>query len=94
MRKIFSCLCLLTIIAGITFTVAHSYGMQNQENDILSANIEALSKGEEDGTDGTKGYSICYYESKVVVGYTYYDCVTCKKVYDEKGRGNYSKCFY
>lgn len=90
-KKIFSCLCLLTILAGITFTVAQSYGMQNQENDILFANIEALSN---DGEDGTKGYSICYYGSKVVVGYTYYDCVTCKKVYDEKGRGHYSKCFH
>lgn len=38
-------------------------------------------------------YIICYSESKVVTGYTYYDCNSCKKVYDEKGKGGKSKCF-
>ncbi len=39
-------------------------------------------------------YHICYSESRVKVGYTYYDCGSCPtKVYDEKGRGNVSKCF-
>ncbi len=90
-QKISISLCLLTIVAGITFAVAQSHHMQNQENDILSANVEALSNDED---DDTKGYSICYSESKVVVGYTYYDCGTCKKVYDEKGKGRYSKCFH
>jgi hypothetical protein len=35
---------------------------------------------------------VCYWESKVRTGYTYYDCGSCKKVYDEEGRGKASKC--
>lgn len=39
------------------------------------------------------GYNICYYESKVRTGETYYDCGTCEKVYDEEGINRYTKCF-
>jgi len=43
---------------------------------------------------GGGNYHICYSESRVKVGYTYYDCGNCPtKVYDEKGRGSVSKCF-
>jgi len=55
---------------------------------MLNENIEALTEGE-----SGNNYVICYYESRVVKGYTYYDCGTCSQVYDEKGRGTYSKCF-
>ena len=56
---------------------------------MLNENIEALTAGE-----SGRNYNICYSESKVVKGYTYYDCGNCQKVYDEKGKDNYSKCFY
>lgn len=48
------------------------------------------------GSSGGSGsnYNICYSRSKVKVGYTYYDCGSCKKVYDEQALGAYSKCFY
>lgn len=51
-------------------------------------NIEALAE-EETGSN----YVICYSESRVRKGYTYYDYGTCKKIYDERGKGAYSKCF-
>lgn len=53
-------------------------------------NIEALAS---DAEGGGSNYHICYYESVVKKGYTYYDCGSCEKVYDEKGKGQYSKCF-
>ena len=56
---------------------------------LFSANVEALTSGE----DGGAGYVICYYTTRVKVGHTMYDCPTCSKVYDEKGTGNYSKCW-
>lgn len=55
--------------------------------DLLMQNVEALSDPE------PNNYNICYSESKVAKGYTYYDCGSCEKVYDEKGKGTYSKCF-
>ena len=80
--------CLLTVIFIAAFTAIQYNNLQNQKDDIVSANVEALSEVE------NQNYSICYHESKVAVGYTYYDCGTCQKVYDEKGRKNYSKCFH
>lgn len=60
----------------------------SKADDLFSANVEALADEEIGGN-----YKICYSESVVKVGYTYYDCGPCTKVYDEKGRGRYSKCF-
>ena len=31
-------------------------------------------------------------KSKVRTGYTYYDCGSCDRVYDEQGKGSTSKC--
>jgi len=56
---------------------------------MLDENVEALTAGE-----GSENYNTCYSESKVAKGYTYIDCGSCQKVYDEKGRGPVSKCFY
>lgn len=67
-------------------------------NDTLFyANLEALTNPEDDGGSveyGNGNYNICYSESRVRSGYTYYDCGSCTKIYDEQGRGIYSKCFY
>ena len=63
------------------------YHKESERDDLFLANVEALSQGE------SLNYNICYSSSKVVVGYTYYDCGSCEKVYDEKGKGKYSKCF-
>ncbi len=50
---------------------------------------------EEDEKEEEKKYNICYSESEVVKGRTYYDCGDCcNKIYDEKGKGHASKCFY
>lgn len=32
-------------------------------------------------------------KSTVQVGRTYYDCGSCEKVQDEKGKGSYTKCY-
>jgi len=53
------------------------------------ANVEALA----DGESGGGNYNLCRSESKVRAGYTYYDCGSCAKVYDEQGKGATSKCF-
>jgi hypothetical protein len=42
---------------------------------------------------GGGSYKICYFNSKVRTGFTYYDCGSCTKVYDEQGKGSYSKCW-
>lgn len=65
------------------------YEKNSVENNLMLANVEALASGDVDSDN----YIICYSESKVVTGYTYYDCNSCKKVYDEKGKGGKSKCF-
>jgi len=56
---------------------------------LVLSNMEALASSSEGGNN----YKICYYESVTKIGYTYYDCGSCEKVYDEKGKGSYSKCF-
>ena len=59
-------------------------------NKLITVNVEALTDSE-----GSSNYNICYSESVVKKGYTYYDCAKCnEKVYDEKGKGTYSKCYY
>lgn len=83
----------MIVFAVGTFAVLINYKTSGKRTDLaklmLNENVEALTAGESGGN-----YNICYSESKVVKGYTYYDCGNCQKVYDEKGKGNYSKCFY
>lgn len=57
--------------------------------DVSLADISVMAQA--DGESGD--HVICYYESRVRVGHTYYDCGSCTKIYDEQGRGNYSKCW-
>ena len=80
-------------IAGaiaIVGTVGYNFSVNQNDANFQFAmdNIEALAE-EETGSN----YVICYSESRVRKGYTYYDCGTCKKIYDERGKGAYSKCF-
>lgn len=70
-------------------TVFLMNGKIMHENTILLENIEALAADTE-----SSNYNLCYSQSKVAKGYTYYDCGSCKKVYDEKGKGTETKCFY
>ncbi len=63
--------------------------------DVCDWPSEGDCKGSTNGEEGAAKYNICYYESVVVKGRTYYDCGDCcDKVYDEKGKGHASKCFY
>ena len=80
----------LLVMAVLTFVYVKNDA--NKNNEIFNANVEALAD-EEEGSTTIDTYAICYHESRVRVGYTYYDCVTCEKIYDEKGKGDYSKCF-
>ncbi len=47
----------------------------------------------EPGDDNGVTHVICYHESRVSAGSTYYDCGSCRKEYDERGRGRPSKCW-
>lgn len=83
------------IFAGATLLLATAavtmYSTSNKSSisDLLNANVEALARGE------SGEYAICYYESKVAIGYSYIFCPDCpQKTMDEKGRGSYTKCFY
>jgi len=88
-RKVLFSLTALVAAALTSFTAYKSFTPQLSEADILlNENIEALTNGE-----STPNYNLCYFESKVSKGYTYYDCGSCSKVYDERGKGTYSKCF-
>lgn len=80
----------LAVVALASFTSYKTFTPKLSEADVLlNENVEALTNGE-----NGQSYHICYFESKIVKGYTYYDCGDCPtKVYDEKGRGTYSKCF-
>ena len=82
---------LLTLTAAAAITTA-AFCIHRQitlSDDPLFANVEALTDDESNDQ-----YAICYSESQVRKGATYYDCGTCEKVYDEKGKGTYSKCFF
>lgn len=84
---------LMVILFAGLFAVLNQFNTFEDKAEVaeqmLDENVEALTNGEESGI-----YNICYSESKVKKGYTYYSCGDCKKVYDEKGKGSYSKCFY
>lgn len=74
------------VAAAVSASVYVNSGRSSMD-DLFNTNVEALARNE------SGNYKICYYESVVRVGYTYYDCGTCEKIYDEKGRGRISKCF-
>lgn len=89
-KKIFSLgVC---IAMGITAIVAYSLKTSSlsKNSKLIMDNVEALSSGDVSSSN----YRLCYSESKIAKGYTYYDCGKCEKVYDEKGKGTYTKCFY
>lgn len=76
-------------VCGCAVLVHSLYEKEAVDNNLLLANVEALTNGD----DSSSNYSICYHKSKVKLGYTYYDCGSCTKVYDEQGKGSASKCF-
>jgi len=82
------------VAVAIASVAAVNVHFANKSESSLSAlnmtNVEALAQGE----NGGGNYNLCYSESRVRRGYTYYDCGECKKVYDEQGRGSVSKCFF
>lgn len=79
----------LSVVVLATIGVKMANSEQISSIRFVFSNMEALA----DDDEGGKNYRICYHESVVKTGYTYYDCGTCSKVYDEKGKGSYSKCF-
>ncbi len=88
-KKLMMSVSALAVVALTAVVSQKTLGTQTAMADLmLSENIEALTAGE----DGGSGW-VCYPQSRVQVGYTYYDCRSCKKVYDERGKGNPSKCF-
>ena len=89
-KRIFVSATAIIVVASAVVISVMTFNPQQSESDLLlNENIEALTEGEEPAN-----YNICYYESKVQKGYSYYDCGSCRKVYDERGKGTYSKCFY
>lgn len=90
-KKVFKMLPCIAAV-GIAVFIGKKYydSHVSEANGLLMQNVAALSSGE-----AAQRYNLCYFESKVVKGRTYYDCVNCQtKVYDEKGVGTVSKCFY
>ncbi|MBO5313874.1 MAG: hypothetical protein J6A70_01130 [Prevotella sp.] len=80
--------CFLIGAVGFVGLKAFEHSNQNYSTDLLLHNVEALS-----GDENLTNYNICYSESVVRKAHTYYSCDPCVKVYDEKGKGAYSKCF-
>lgn len=88
-KKIYGAIAIAAVAVVITFTVNVNTNANEYYSSISLSTIEALANDE-----GGTNYNICYSESRVRTGYTYYDCQECTKVYDEKGKGSQSKCFY
>lgn len=80
---------LVLIYASVRLSMAR---VDRHESNLTLENVEALTNDNEN--ENNRKYHLCYYESKVKVGYTYYDCGSCSKVYNEKGKGAITKCFY
>ncbi|MBR1573496.1 MAG: hypothetical protein IJ652_01450 [Bacteroidales bacterium] len=87
MKKIITATIALGLLVAASLFVGTQY-VKSEENSLFNANVEALASAE-----SGSNYVICYSQSKVSIGHTYYDCGTCTKVYDEKGYGHYTKCF-
>ncbi|HTO15417.1 MAG TPA: hypothetical protein VLZ83_06585 [Edaphocola sp.] len=83
-------------VATGLFALAMVFNMNVlQSNSAGDVSLESITVMAQAGGESGGGYNICYYESRVRTGYTYYNCSTCNtKIYDEKGKGSYSKCFY
>ncbi len=80
-------------VGAIVAMAAFNMNVSADNNDFSAltlSNVEALASGE---SGSGSNYNICYSSSKVRTGYTYYDCGSCTKVYDEQGKGSQSKCF-
>lgn len=90
MKKKILAIPIIAVLVCIAGFVGKSSAKTDRER-ALDENIEALA--DEENTGSVTNYRICYSESKVATGYTYYDCGSCQKVYDEKGKGSKSKCF-
>lgn len=94
MKKIIKLTLAVVVLVASAATGYLSYTQYQEKqlayaNPLMMENINALAES------GSSNYHICYSESKVRKGYTYYDCGDCTtKVYDEQGKGTYSKCFY
>ena len=83
----------LLIGAGAVTNYLRAQQPEQHMSDLTLANIEAMAYI--DTELGGQSYVICYSESRVKKGYTYYDCAKCpEKIYDEQGKGLYSKCFF
>ena len=90
-KKILSGVFVVAIAAIAAVNVNFNSEAENALSALNMANVEALADGESSGNN----YNLCYSESKVRTGYTYYACGDCpNKVYDEQGKGTVSKCFY
>ena len=91
MKKKILVLPCIAAVAIATFVGTKTLGTNASEsNPLLSRNVEALASASSESANSNP--TICYPESKVAKSHTYYDCRTCEKVYDEKGKGKYSKC--
>ena len=88
-KKIFMPLLGAVVLGMSAYAGYRTYDAYNgvSESDLLLANAEALAD------DESPKHRVCYWESKVRIGYTYYDCGSCDKIYDEQGKGSISKCF-
>lgn len=90
--KVLAASVLFCAMGHIGYTAYEKMTVSEAEK-FMEVNVEALTRGES-GAGGTN-YNICYSESVVRIGASYYDCGNClKKIYDEKGKGSYTKCFY
>lgn len=87
-KKLLISLAAIFIITGsfLHFNLTENTSMSNLSLTDISAKAHA------DPESGNEVY--CYSESRVKIGYTYYDCGPCDKVYDEEGRGDRLKCIY
>lgn len=88
-KKIFKVVLLASLTVCTTIGITSANRDKESIMNIVFANIEALASSSEGGDN----YKLCYSTSRVKKGYTYYDCGSCQKVYDEKGTGTVSKCF-
>ena len=90
-KKGFLMLSCIAAVAIATFVGKKTFESHAYEtSSLMMQNVAALSSND----NASQRYHLCYYESKVSKGRTYYDCGPCEKVYDEKGVGTVSKCFY
>jgi len=82
----------LIIFGTFLFSILATLNLDiRSENDFKNQSVAVVA-----GTTGGGGggaHTICYNRSVVRTGHTYYDCQSCDKVYDEKGKGSQSKCW-